>query len=105
MSDFGDENQVSTRDLLGRAGTGALRVALLFGSAAVALSVILTPIAQQQVARSAYGPGIDPMATGTTALGQRQTVLSRDYVIRRSVLQMPGDVCIINSNGQRSGSC
>lgn len=93
-------------DLLGKAGTGAIRIALLFGSAAVALSIILTPMAQNQVARSSIAPdGIDRIATGATPLGQNAPVRTREYTVRRSVLQSPGGVCIINSNGVRTGSC
>ena len=87
----------------GHAGMGALRVALLFGSAAVALALILSPIAEKQadrLAQSSYPRGVDMMATGT--IGQRVN----SYTIRRSVLQQsPNAVCIIRENGSRSGAC
>ena len=88
----------------GGAGMGALRVALLFGSAAVALALILTPVAEHQAERmvySSYPAGLDMMATG--AIGQRGT---GSYTVRRSVLQpSPNSVCIIRSNGMRTGDC
>jgi hypothetical protein len=90
---------------VGDAGMGALRVALLFGSAAVALALILTPVVENQTERmlsSSYpGRGLDGMATGT--IGHRP---GDAYVVRRSVLQAsPASVCVIRQNGTRSGAC
>ncbi|MEO3389336.1 hypothetical protein [Mesorhizobium sp. CAU 1741] len=94
---------------VGEAGMGALRVTLLFGSAAVALALILTPIVEQKAddmafspyPQGAYPPGLDMMATGT--VGQRS---SGTYVVRRSVLQpTPNSVCVIRENGMRTGDC
>lgn len=93
---------------IGEAGMGMLRVTLLFGSAAVALALILTPIAETQTERllySSYPAGLDMMATGTvgSAIGQPN---SGHYVVRRSVLQpSPNSVCIIRENGMRTGDC
>ena len=103
-----DEDQRSTwTDTLGVAGSGALRVALLFGSAAVALTIILTPIAENQVIRSAANQtGIDQIATGSTRNTNRIAPTTRNYVIRRSVLQSDNnDICVISSDGIRTGSC
>src|SRR5690606_16580242 len=89
---------------LGMAGMGALRLTLLFGSAVVALALILAPIADRHVssgqpAQSARTPGLDFMTTG--AIRYRGT-----YTERRSVLQpSPNSVCIIRDNGTRSGDC
>jgi hypothetical protein len=77
---------------------------LLFGSAAVALALILAPIADRHVssgqpAQSARTSGLDVMTTG--AIRYRGT-----YTERRSVLQpSPNSVCIIRDNGTRSGDC
>ncbi|TPM37933.1 hypothetical protein [Mesorhizobium sp. B2-3-4] len=83
------------------AGMGVLRVALLFGSAAVALALIATPFldsqTRSQTARDDF-PGLDMTATGS--ITHRST-----YTVRRSVLQDPGGVCIIRSDGQSSGDC
>ena len=94
---------------------GALRLALLFGSAAVGLALILTPLAESQVERmaySSYSSRLDPMATGTIggAMGGGQGFASQragsSYTVRRSVLQpSPSSVCIIRSNGMRTGDC
>lgn len=88
----------------GEVGMGALRVALLFGSAAIALALILTPIVQNQAERmvsSHPGAGLDRIATGS--IGQRDV---NSYVVRRSVLQAsPNAVCVIRNNGARAGDC
>ncbi|EKF17761.1 hypothetical protein [Nitratireductor pacificus] len=92
----------STR--VNNAGIGALRVALLFGSAAVALALVLTPIAEKRsrptVAQFGAPFGIDPITTSSTKRS------GGTYTLRRSVLQPGRDaVCIIRENGQRSGAC
>ncbi len=91
---------------LGVAGMGAVRVALLFGSAAVALALIIAPFAESQTRSytaqfDSYPEGLDTMSTGSVASGQ-----SGRYVVRRSVLQpSPDSICVIRSNGARSGDC
>ncbi|WP_048645218.1 hypothetical protein [Nitratireductor soli] len=89
---------------MGNAGIGALRVALLFGSAAVALALVLTPIAEKRtrptVVQLGAPFGIDPITTSSTKRS------GGTYTIRRSVLQPTRDaVCVISENGQRSGAC
>lgn len=88
---------------LGMAGMGALRVALLFGSAAVALTLILTPIAQnrthEMAMRSSAPRGLDHMSTGSVSR-------TGTYTIRRSVLQdSPARPCIIRGRAPRGGVC
>jgi hypothetical protein len=83
------------------AGMGLLRITLLFGSAAVALALIAVPLLDnndnRQVARDSFG--LDMTSTGS--IGHSDT-----YTIRRSVLQpSPDSVCLIRSNGKRSGDC
>lgn len=86
------------------AGLGALRVALLFGSAAIALALIVVPIVDRGSSalgvQTAFGAsGIDTMETGSIGPGHQ-------YTIRRSVLQgSPSAICIINDNGTRAGDC
>ena len=93
-----DQIQSALASLLGVAGTGVLRIALLFGSAAVALALIAAPLAQNY-ARSQVAGGFDMMSTGSTPA-------TNSYTIRRSVLQpAPESVCIIRPNGSRSGDC
>jgi hypothetical protein len=86
--------------IFGIAGMGVLRITLLFGSAAVALALILAPIADSQTRQFVQGgaDGLDRMTTGSVATG--------NYTIRRSVLQSsPNAICIIRDNGSRSGNC
>ena len=100
--------------LAGSLGMGAVRVALLFGFAAAGLALILTPFVEEQVERMAYASQsgrIDPMSTGSITGGPGLHGVSQpqggaSYTVRRSVLQpTPGSVCIIRSNGTRSGDC
>jgi hypothetical protein len=85
--------------LFGAAGTSMLRIALLFGSVAVALAMILAPMADRYSRTQIVGTdGLDFIAT--SSVGQRGA-----YTIRRSVLQAPGSVCIIDAAGRRSGDC
>lgn len=89
---------------LSHAGVGVIRIAFLFGSAAVALALILTPIADKRtrssLALSGVPFGIDPITTASTKRG------AGTYTVRRSVLQPTRDaVCVIRENGSRSGHC
>lgn len=106
--------QTRSGSLLGEVGMGALRVALLFGSGAVGLALIMTPLVESQVERmaySSYSSRLDPMATGSVtrgagaqAFGDQRSASS--YIVRRSVLQpAPNSVCLIRSNGMRTGDC
>mgnify|MGYP000877438131 CR=1 FL=1 len=83
------------------AGLGSLRVALLFGAGAIALSLLVIPVVERQ-SRTAFVDGpdnLDRMSTGSIQTGG-------SYTIRRSVLQTkPNAVCIIRPNGSRSGDC
>lgn len=85
--------------LFGVAGMSMLRFALLFGSAAVAIALILAPLAERYTKAQIVGADrLDFTATGS--IDERGA-----YTVRRSVLQDPGAVCIIRANGQRSGDC
>jgi hypothetical protein len=88
--------------LLAGAGIGILRIALLFGSVAVALALIVALLADNYTkARiaDAISPGLDMTRTGS--IGPRGS-----YTIRKSVLQpSPDSVCVIRANGTRSGDC
>ncbi|MDX8518466.1 hypothetical protein [Mesorhizobium dulcispinae] len=85
------------------AGMGILRIALLFGSAAVALALIATPFLDSQTrpqgARNGLTSGLDMSSTGS--IGRRDT-----YTLRRSVLQpLPSSICVIRNDGSRYGDC
>ena len=91
-------------DKVSVAKTGALRIALLFGSAAVALTLILTPIAEREADRKTAAfrnsAGLDLTATGSIQKPHKT------YTIRRSVLQSDAsDLCVISADGSRSGNC
>ena len=83
---------------------GAVRVALLFGTAAIAVAAILTPVLSDKTstARIASGPfDYDRITTGSIPKKTTQT-----YTIRKSILQnSPEAVCIIRQNGVRAGDC
>ncbi len=92
--------------------TGALNIALLFGTAAIALTLIITPMLADRstVARLANAPMADPyddIKTGSIrpandVTDKPETENGRRYVIRRSILQRePGSVCIVQ--GYKSG--
>lgn len=85
------------------AGGGLLRITLLFGSAAVALSLLgasyLDNRVEQRFASDFPSDGLDMMSTGS--IGKQNT-----YTIRRSVLQAtPDAVCIIHRDGTLTGAC
>ncbi len=89
------------RGLIFQGGTGSLRMALLFGSAAVGLALLVAPLAEREV-RLALAPdavGLDTTMTGSIGGGDA-------YIIRRSVLQpTPNSVCIIHRDGLKTGDC
>ena len=84
---------------------GAVRVALLFGTAAIAVATILTPILADRStsARVAWAPDqYDNITTGS--IPQRSKTTS--YIVRKSILQAsPDALCIIRSDGRKSGDC
>ena len=91
----------SGSSFVGAAGMGILRITLLFGSAAIALALIIAPIADTHTrSMQASTPlQLDPMTTSSTSY-------RGGYTIRRSVLQnTPQSVCIIRDNGSRAGDC
>jgi hypothetical protein len=90
----------------GSSGMGILRLTLLFGSAAVALALIIAPIADSQtrsyVAQDGGPVGVDTMATGSIKGGGYRNL----YTVRKSVLQSsPEAVCVIRADGSRTGDC
>ncbi len=82
--------------------TGALNLALLFGTAVIALALVLTPLlsAKSDKRIMANVPDeFDMISTGSIPKegGKR-------YTVRRSVLQeMPGAVCIVDGTGTAGG--
>jgi hypothetical protein len=82
--------------------TGALNIALLFGTAAIALSLIVTPMlaGREDERRLAHvQEDFDMITTGSIRPADKN---GKHYTIRRSVLQeTPGSVCIVQ--GYSSG--
>ncbi|HEY6630960.1 MAG TPA: hypothetical protein VIZ90_05885 [Rhizobiaceae bacterium] len=101
MTPEDDWNAIRSRraPVFSAAGMSMLRIALLFGSAAVALALVLAPMADRYSKTLVAGAwGLDFISTGS--VGPRNS-----YTIRRSVLQAPGAVCIIDAAGRKSGDC
>ena len=92
----------SERDpLLEIVQSGVLRVALLFGSVAIAIALLLTPVLDRETRVARINAlGIDR----TTVTGSVAT--QGIYTLHRSVLQSsPNAVCVIHFNGVRTGDC
>jgi hypothetical protein len=95
----------SDRGWSGGTGMGILRITLLFGSAAVALALIIAPIADSQTrsyAAEDRAPFLDDISTGSVG----RTNIRNVYTIHKSVLQSsPDAVCVIHADGRRQGEC
>ncbi len=99
----GTDTQEPQPSAVETAGFGALRISLLFGTAAVALAIILVPIVNRVTGDNdsiyASGRNVDPFITGSTKA-------TKAYSVRRSVLQ--DDVtqpCVIYADGRQTGGC
>jgi hypothetical protein len=83
----------------GNGRIGVLNLALLFGTAAIALALVLAPVlsSRTNTRMLAQSPeNFDMMSTGSVP----QRGEGKRYTVRRSVLQeMPGAVCIVGENG------
>jgi hypothetical protein len=102
--DFGKDVRQSRRAASRSGRVGAVNVALLFAVAAMAVSLVLTPVLSDHssTAQLASQPDLDTMSTGsipaTRDAGKR-------YTIRRSILQeTPGSVCIVGA-ASGDGGC
>jgi len=83
--------------------TGALRAALLFGTVAIAVALIVAPLVaatgEREIAHR--GLGYDTITTGSIT-----PTRDRIYTVRRSITQpMPDALCIIDAAGHRTGAC
>lgn len=79
-----------------------VRIALLFGSVVIALTMLVVPMLDGNSRNARYEGSpfeLDTMTTSSVGGGQR-------YTVRRSVLQpSPRSTCVIAQNGVRSGDC
>lgn len=80
--------------------TGVLNIALLFGTAAIALSLIVTPmLANRQDSRRMANvqQDFDSITTGSIKPADKGV---KHYTIRKSVLQdTPGSICLVQGSG------
>lgn len=86
--------------------TGILNIALLFGTAAIALSLIITPMVagKNREPRLAQVPDNFDMITTGSIKPAASVDGKKTYSIRRSILQQtPGSVCIVEGYGYESG--
>lgn len=83
-------------------GWRPVHMALMFGAAAVAMALLLTPLFDRgSDSHFANAYNLDRTSTGSIAPRGTQV-----YTIRRSVLQpSPDSVCVIRANGTRHGDC
>ncbi|MBO3762360.1 hypothetical protein [Ciceribacter sp. L1K22] len=83
--------------------TGVLNMALLFGTAAIALSLILTPMLAGGGGNKSLAYTADDFDNITTgSIGNSDG--AKRYTIRRSILQeTPGSVCIVDSYNGGAG--
>jgi len=83
--------------------TGVLNLSLLFGTAVIALTLILTPMLTSKTDNKVLADA--PIAYDNISTGSiPSSPTAKRYTVRRSVLQeMPGAVCIIDGDGSKSG--
>jgi hypothetical protein len=102
--DFGKDVRQSRRAASRSGRVGALNVALLFAVAAVAVSLVLTPVLSDHspsTQLASQPDALDTMATGSIPTPRDG---SKRYTIRRSVLQdTPGSVCIVGDGSGDAG--
>lgn len=88
-----------------RRGVGPVRVALLFGTVAVAMALLLPPLAgdfgPQRAMIHTAGTLVDPITTAS--IGVKRD--SYSYTVRRSVLQEPGASCIVSGSRTAHNRC
>lgn len=88
--------------------TGALNMALLFGTAVIALSLIVTPMLAERSDQKRLAhvqEDFDMLTTGSISSPSSSERGTKHYTIRRSVLQEePGSVCIVQGYGV-DGDC
>ena len=85
--------------------TGALNIALLFGTAAIALSLIVTPMLAERTDQKRLAHVQEDFDMLTTGSIKPVEAGAKHYTIRRSVLQdTPGSVCIVQGYGA-DGDC
>lgn len=107
LTDFFKEDEKASTGFMPVAKSGFVRFVLLFGSAILALTLVIVPIlsqkANKQTAQSLFPAGVDMMSTGSV---NRTPAQGNSYVERKSLLQSsPQAVCMITRDGSHQGDC
>ena len=83
---------------------GAINMALLFGTAAIALTLIVTPMLAPEKSDGRLQASTMDYDNITTGSVPSKDGKAKHYTIRRSILsENPGDVCIIDADGSKHG--
>lgn len=83
---------------------GALNVALLFGTAAIALTLIVTPMLAPDRSTGRMQASTIDYDNITTGSIQSDDGTTKRYTIRRSILQEhPGDACVVGEDESKDG--
>lgn len=96
-----DHNQY-TPAALTKAGRGLMRLVLLFGSAAIALALIIVPVLNDQAnkvaAQSVLPDGVDRTMTAS---------VKRDAPAAHTAERqpLPAPICVIEADGRHHGDC
>jgi hypothetical protein len=102
--DFGKDVRQSRRAASRSGRIGVVNVALLFAVAAVAVTLVVTPMVSEPggSAQMASQPAsVDTMSTGSITSSDEH---GKRYTIRRSILQdTPGAVCIVGASASDGG--
>lgn len=98
------EDEHSTRERLETAGGNLLRITLLFGSATIAVALVITQLLDNNISGNIQRPAV---AQNLLDYGTTSSVRTPErFVVRKSVLQAsPDAVCVIRQDGSRSGDC
>lgn len=111
LTDFFKEDEKTSAGFMPVAKSGFVRFVLLFGSAILALTLVIVPIlsqkASKQTAQSLFPAGVDMMSTGSVNRTVNATSgQGGSYVERKSLLQSsPQAVCVITRDGSHQGDC
>ena len=106
LTDFFKDDEETKSGFMPVAKSGFVRCVLLFGSAVLALTLVIVPVlsekANKQTAQSLFPAGVDMMSTGSIARGNAD----KAYIERKSLLQSsPEAICVIARDGSQQGDC
>lgn len=106
LTDFFKDDEDAKAGFMPVAKSGFVRCVLLFGSAVLALALVIVPVlsqkANKQTAQSLFPAGVDMMSTGSIQHGNPD----KSYIERKSLLQSsPESVCVIARDGTQQGDC